>query len=59
DGFVVPIRDIDALKEKILLLYENEDLRRHMGESASEYVKQFTWENYHKNLQTAYRSILP
>jgi len=57
DGFVVPARDIEALKEKILLLYENEELRRKMGESAAEYVKQFTWENYHKNIQCAYQEI--
>ncbi len=57
DGFVVPIRDIEALKQKILLLYENEDLRRAMGESAAEYVKQFTWENYHLKLQKTYKSI--
>lgn len=57
DGFVVPIRDIEALKEKILLLYENEELRRSMGESAAQYVKQFTWENYRKRLRETYKSI--
>ncbi|MFQ3598832.1 MAG: glycosyltransferase family 4 protein [Chloroherpetonaceae bacterium] len=58
DGFVVPIRDIEALKQKILLLYENEVLRREMGESAADYVKQFTWENYHKNIQRIYQEII-
>jgi glycosyltransferase involved in cell wall biosynthesis len=57
DGFVVPARDIKALKEKILLLYENEELRQKMGESAAEYVKQFAWENYHKNIQRVYQEI--
>ncbi len=57
DGFIIPIKDIEILKEKILLLYENEELRRRMGESAAEYVKQFTWENYHKNIQCAYQEI--
>jgi glycosyltransferase involved in cell wall biosynthesis len=57
DGFIVPIKNIEALKEKILLLYENEELRRKMGKCAAEYVKQFTWENYHKNIQLAYREI--
>ncbi|MFN3427113.1 MAG: glycosyltransferase family 4 protein [Candidatus Thermochlorobacter sp.] len=57
DGFVVPIRDIEALKEKILLLYEREDLRRSMGESAAQYVKQFTWENYRQKVQEAYHRI--
>ena len=57
DGFVVPARDIEALKEKILLLYENEELRRKMGESAAEYVKQFTWEHYRARVQDAYTRI--
>jgi glycosyltransferase involved in cell wall biosynthesis len=57
DGFVVPVRDIEALKEKILLLYENEELRRKMGESAAEYVKQFTWEHYRARVQDAYSLI--
>jgi glycosyltransferase involved in cell wall biosynthesis len=58
DGFVVPIRDIEAIKQKILLFYENENLRRTMGESAAEYVRQFTWGNYHTILQDVYKSIL-
>jgi hypothetical protein len=28
-----------------------------MGESAAEYVKQFAWENYHKNIQRVYQEI--
>ncbi len=55
DGFVLPIRNIEALKEKILMLYENKDLRRQMGKSAAEYVKQFTWDNYRQKLQAFYR----
>lgn len=57
DGFIVPIRNPDALKEKILILYENENLRQQMGKSAAEYVKQFTWDNYHKNIQRVYQEI--
>jgi alpha-maltose-1-phosphate synthase len=58
DGFVVPIRDIEALKEKILYLYENEQKRQEMGKSAAEYVKQFTWSRYHEAISSAYKSIL-
>jgi glycosyltransferase involved in cell wall biosynthesis len=57
DGFVVPACDIKALKEKILLLYENEELRQKMGESAAEYVKEFTWEHYRARVQDAYSLI--
>lgn len=57
DGFVVPIRDIDALKERILYLYENEKKRKEMGESASEYVRQFTWERYHSRIEYLYNNL--
>jgi glycosyltransferase involved in cell wall biosynthesis len=57
DGFVVPACDIKALKEKILLLYENEELRQKMGESAAGYVKEFTWEHYRARVQDAYSLI--
>jgi glycosyltransferase involved in cell wall biosynthesis len=57
DGFVIPIRDVKALKEKILTLYENEDLRQQMGNSAKEYIKNFTWEHYGQKVVQAYREI--
>jgi len=47
DGFVVPIRDSGALKEKILYLYEHENARRQMGESAQVRAReQFSEEAY-------------
>lgn len=55
DGFIVPIRDINALKEKILALYENKDLRWKMGKNAAEYVKQFTWSNYREKIKEFYK----
>lgn len=50
DGFVVPIRDVKALKDKILLLYENKKVREEMGRNAREYIKNFTWEKYRERL---------
>jgi len=58
DGFVVPIRDADALAEKILFFYENEEARRKMGKAAREYARQFTWERYGEQVIAAYRRIL-
>jgi glycosyltransferase involved in cell wall biosynthesis len=59
DGFIVPIRDVDALKEKILYLYENEAARRTMGASARERVKQgFTWKDYGERMIAHYHRIL-
>ncbi|MBC8044596.1 MAG: glycosyltransferase family 4 protein [Rhizobacter sp.] len=57
DGFVVPVRDVEMLKEKILYLYQHEPLRAEMGREAARYVQQFTWENYRRHLLAAYRGI--
>ena len=50
EGFVVPIRDVAALKEKILMLYQSQELRREMGVRARERAEQFTWEAYRARL---------
>jgi len=50
EGFVVPIRDVAALKEKILMLYQRPELRREMGVRARERAEQFTWEAYRARL---------
>ncbi len=58
DGFVVPIRDAEALADRLLLLYRDEALRRAMGRSAREYVQQYTWEAYHQQVIENYRSLV-
>lgn len=57
EGFVVPIRDVDALKERILRLYENPGLRREMGVAARDRVKEFSWEKYGERLISVYEEI--
>jgi len=59
DGFIVPIRDVEALKEKILYLYEHPEVRRAMGDSARRRVQAgFSWADYGRNMIAAYRKIL-
>lgn len=58
DGFVIPIRDVEALKEKLFLLYTDDDLRKKMGKSAREHVSNFTWEKYGEEVVKAYQEIL-
>ena len=58
DGFVVPVRDVEALKEKILYLYEHEEERREMGRNALERAKGFTWDRYGERVVEAYKRIL-
>jgi glycosyltransferase involved in cell wall biosynthesis len=58
DGFIVPIRDIESLKEKILYCYEHPNRSREMGINAHDHVQNFTWDRYHQELQNAYRLML-
>lgn len=58
DGFVVPVRDVEALKEKILYLYEHEEECKEMGRNALERAKEFTWDRYGERMVEAYKKIL-
>lgn len=47
DGYVIPIRDLSALKEKIRALYEQADLRQRMSFAAIKKVSSyFSWDAY-------------
>jgi glycosyltransferase involved in cell wall biosynthesis len=58
EGFIVPIRDIEALMEKILLLYQDEELRNLMGKKARERAEGFTWAQYRHRLGDAVRELI-
>jgi glycosyltransferase involved in cell wall biosynthesis len=59
EGFIIPIRNVEKLKEKILYLYENPDICKSMGESAKIRVNSgFTWKDYGKKIIHAYKRIL-
>lgn len=59
DGFIIPIRNLESLKEKILYFYENRDVCVEMGWSARERVQSgFTWTDYASKMVTNYRGIL-
>lgn len=58
DGFVVPVRDVGALKERIEILYRDEARRRAMGDSSRERVKMFTWDRYGEQVVTNYSCLL-
>lgn len=60
DGFVIGIRDVDALKEKLTYLYEHPEVAERMGKSAKERVSSgFTWDDYGKRMISEYRRICP
>ncbi|MBU4234585.1 MAG: glycosyltransferase family 4 protein [Proteobacteria bacterium] len=59
DGFILPIRDVDAIKEKILYFYENPEAGRNMGESARLRVQTgFSWSDYGHKMIAAYQNVL-
>lgn len=58
DGFIVPIRDVESLKEKIKFFYDNPKIREKMGISAQKQVQKFTWDLYGKRLTKFYENIL-
>ncbi len=59
DGFIIPIRNVEALKEKILFMYENPERCREMGKSARERVQSgFTWDDYGERMVQAYKRVL-
>jgi glycosyltransferase involved in cell wall biosynthesis len=57
-GFVVPIRDVDTLAERMERLRSDERLRREMGKAARARAEEFTWERYGDALAEAYRQCV-
>jgi glycosyltransferase involved in cell wall biosynthesis len=50
DGFIVPIRDAEAIAEKVELLLADRALRDRMGQNARERAGEFTWARYGERL---------
>lgn len=58
-GFVIPIRDVKALKEKLAYLRENQEEAEKMGESAMKKVSSgFSWGDYGSRMTEEYRKII-
>ena len=61
DGFVIPVRSPEKIKEKVLFLFENQNRCHSMGQLAREKIlKNFTWqcygERYIKNIEKILKS---
>jgi glycosyltransferase involved in cell wall biosynthesis len=50
EGFIVPIRDVEALMDRIERLYRDPALRVAMGEAARKRANEFTWTHYRARL---------
>ncbi len=58
EGFIVPIRNVEALMEKILLLYKDRDLRKSMSKKVRERAESFTWITYRQTLGKLVRGFI-
>ncbi len=50
EGFLVPVRDVDALVERLRLLARDGDLRARMAKAARARAEEFTWAHYGQRL---------
>jgi len=57
DGFVIAIRNVGALKEKIRYCYDNPEETRKMGKNARMRVENYTWARYGDELVKAYERL--
>jgi glycosyltransferase involved in cell wall biosynthesis len=59
NGFIIPIRDIKSLKEKILILYKNRLRCEEMGVAARNAVKSgYSWDDYGKRAIKNYSRMI-
>jgi glycosyltransferase involved in cell wall biosynthesis len=59
EGFIIPIRNVDALKEKILHFYDHPEECRRMGQRAKKRVSEgLTWDRYGERMCAEYRRVL-
>jgi glycosyltransferase involved in cell wall biosynthesis len=59
DGFCIPIRDVQAIKEKILFFYENADKQSEMGTNALEQARtSLSWDDYGQKIIDSYQKII-
>ena len=59
NGYILPIRNIEILKEKIEFLYNNKDQMDTMGNNAIKKASNFlSWENYGKKMIDNYYKII-
>ena len=50
DGVYIPMRDVQALKQKMLYFYNNREEVARMGANASERARLFTWERFSQDI---------
>ncbi|WP_048055634.1 glycosyltransferase family 4 protein [Methanotorris igneus] len=57
DGFIIPVQNVEAIKEKILFFYENRNEIVKFGKNARKKAEKYTWENYGKKVNEIYELV--
>lgn len=58
EGWIVPSRDIEALKAKILHLYQHRDEAAAMGAAGRALIQQrYTWRHYHRRIAALHEAL--
>lgn len=57
DGFIIPIRDSEAIREKITYFYENPKVIEIMSAHALENINHYTWQRYRDTLLETYNKL--
>lgn len=58
EGFIVPVRRPDRIREGLERLYRDEELRRSMGQAARVKAERHSWEAYGEEAFRAYRGLV-
>ena len=58
EGFIIPIRGVEALKEKIEWCYSHPEELAEMGRAARQKAKQLTWALYRQRLASRVQTLL-
>lgn len=58
EGFIIPIRDSDALRDKLEWCYQNPQALAEMGKAARNKAEQLTWERYRHRLGKKVKELL-
>ncbi|MEO1389778.1 MAG: glycosyltransferase family 4 protein [Cyanobacteria bacterium J06634_6] len=58
EGFIIPIRSVELLQEKLEWCYQNPQALAEMGKAARKKAEQLTWERYRSDLGTKVKSLI-
>jgi glycosyltransferase involved in cell wall biosynthesis len=58
EGFIVPVRNINALVEALTFFISNPEMLENMGRAAALQANHFTWEKFRSGIVSAYKKIV-